>query len=366
MKILVTGSNGFIARNLIIHLKYSTNHELVTFNRDNNISELKNVIKDVDFIFHLAGINRPKSEDEYDENFDLTKNITEICKNYNRRIPIIFSSSTQALLENKYGVSKKKAESYLQNYNRETGSAVGIYRLTNVFGKWSKPNYNSVVATFCNNVAKNEKVNVDNPESEISLVYIDDVIESFLKKYESLKDIEFIEVKPVYTCTVQSLLNKINKFNSFSDHITLDSVGTGFDRALYSTFISYLPKDRFSYSLKENIDYRGKFVEILRTPNMGQISFLTAPPGITRGCHFHHTKTEKFIVVHGSARIKYRNLLDNDSHEIIVNESSSTVVETIPGWVHDITNIGKEKLVVMIWTNEIFNPSVPDTYAEEI
>ena len=366
MKILVTGSNGFIAKNLLVHLKYSSDHEVLVFNKENSISDLKNLIKNTDFIFHLAGVNRPKSEIEYNSNYELTHEIVKVCEEGNFNVPILYSSSSQAEIDNPYGRSKLNAEKILIDYQKKNHVPVFIYRLSNVFGKWSKPNYNSVVSTFCFNIAHDMDIKIDDPESEINLVYIDDVIKSFIEKLIKSSSAElYYYIDQVYKIKLGDLANKIKNFNQHRNTLKISSVGKGLERALYSTFISYLPKNKFSYPLKENIDSRGKFVEILKTDNSGQISFLSTPPGETRGCHFHHTKSEKFVVINGKARIKFRNLLNNESHEICTSDSKTEIVDTIPGWVHDITNIGDKELIVLIWSNEIFDKDNPDTFYEK-
>jgi len=366
MKILVTGSNGFIARNLIVHLKYSTDHEILVFNRENKISELEGLIKKTDFIFHLAGVNRPKSEIEYNVNFELTHEIVKVCEEGNFNIPILYSSSSQAEIDNPYGRSKLNAEKILIDYQKKNQVAVFIYRLSNVFGKWSKPNYNSVVSTFCFNIANDLDIKINNPESEINLVYIDDVIKDFMEKLiKSSNENSYCYVNQVYKLKLGELAKKIESYNQHRNTLTITAVGKGLERALYSTFISYLPKNKFSYPLRENIDSRGKFVEILKTGDSGQISFLSTPPGETRGCHFHHTKSEKFLVVNGKARIKFRNLLNDESHEICTSDNKTEIVDTIPGWVHDITNIGDKELIVLIWSNEVFDKDNPDTFYEK-
>ena len=362
MKILVTGSDGFISKNLVVHLKYA-NKTVLEFNRSHSYEDLEEMISQSDFIFHLAGVNRPVLSKNFSENISLTESIISICVKLKKIVPILYTSSTQATLDNDYGTSKKKSEDILINYHKKTKNPILIYRLENIFGKWCMPNYNSVVATFCYNIANDLDVKVNNPETQLSLVYIDDVIMSFLNNYENCNGLEYIVIKPIYKLKLSELLKKIMSYKDMSQSMYLESVGKGLDRALYSTFLSYLPTSKFSYKLKENVDSRGKFVEVLKNQNIGQISFLTAPPGITRGCHFHHTKNEKFILVNGKAKIRYRS---NATHEVLVDDSDSTVVETIPGWVHDITNIGNEKLIVLLWTNEIFDPKNPDTFAEEI
>jgi len=365
MKILVTGSDGFIAKNLIVHLKYQKK-DVLEFNRTHSHKKLEEMIDESDFIFHLAGINRPKFDEEYNNNVNLIEVVINLCIKLNKKIPILFSSSSQASTDSEYGISKKKSEDLLIEYQKKTGNPVLIYRLENIFGKWCKPNYNSVVATLCHNTANNIEVSINDPKTELSLVYIDDVIKSFLNNYENCFGLKNINIEPVYRIKLNELLNKIITYNQTSKSLVLEPVGEGLDRALYSTFLSYLPKSKFSYKLSENKDERGKFVEIIKTKKTGQISFLTAHPGITRGSHFHHSKNEKFILVNGIARIKYRNIITNDTHEIIVNDSDSTVVETIPGWVHDITNIGNEKLIVLVWANEVFDIENPDTFVENI
>ena len=369
MKILVTGSNGFIGKNLIHHLKFRNNYDVLTFNRSSSLRDLKNKIKKSNFIIHLAGINRPKTEDEYFENVSLTKTVIKICTEEKVNIPIIYTSSSKAENKDAYGISKLNAEEILKNYNKKTQCPVFIYRLTNVFGKWCKPNYNSVVATFCYNIANNMEIKINDPNSLIKLVYIDDVIESFINILEKNKysnELQYCEVRPTYELSLSKLVERIKSYNEFQENLMIQPVGEGLDRALHSTYLSYFEKGKFSHSLKENIDKRGKFVEVLKTKETGQISYLVTPPGETRGRHFHHTKTEKFIVISGIARIKFRNLLDNDTHEIESSEEKSEVVNTIPGWVHDITNIGEKDLAVLIWSNEIFDEERPDTYYEEV
>ncbi len=369
MKILVTGSNGFIGKNLIHHLMFRNNYDVLTFNRANSLTDLKNKIKKSNFIIHLAGINRPKSDDEYSNNVSLTKIITKMCIEEKVNMPIIYTSSSKVEKQDAYGISKLNAEEILKNYQKKTQCPVFIYRLTNVFGKWCKPNYNSVVATFCHNLANNMEIKINDPNSLIKLVYIDDVIESFISLLEQNKytnEFQYCEVSPTYELSLSKLAERIKSYNEYQINLIIQPVGEGLDRALHSTYLSYLAKNKFSHALKENIDRRGKFVEVLKTKETGQISYLVAPPGETRGRHFHHTKTEKFIVISGIARIKFRNLLDNDTHEIECSEDKSEVVNTIPGWVHDITNIGKKDLVVLIWSNEIFDDKRPDTYYEEV
>lgn len=365
MKILVTGSDGFIAKNLIAHLNEAKKHTVVTFSRSNSRTSLEDLVKDCDFIFHLAGINRPKNPIEFEEgNRDLTVALCSAVEASGRRIPVAFSSSIQAENDNPYGRSKLDAEHALLNLSKETGSPVYIYRLPNIFGKWALPNYNSAVATFCHNIARDLPITINDPHAVIRLVYIDDLVSNFLNVLEgSRPESPYCAVSPEYKISVGELASAITSFKQSRDTMIIDSVGTDLTRALYSTYVSYLPTDRFSYSLVKHEDPRGVFVEMLKTKDSGQFSFFTAHPGITRGGHYHHTKTEKFLVISGTARFRFRNILTDEYYELATSGDTPTVVETVPGWNHDITNIGDGEMIVMLWANEIFDREHPDTYA---
>ena len=377
LKILITGSNGFVAKNIILSLEEKNEFDLVFYNRNNSFDQLEKLIITSDFIIHLAGENRPKNEiDFYNVNQGLTKSICEIAKYSKKNIPIIFFSSIQAKLDNSYGKSKKKGEELIIKYNKETGNKVYIYRPNGIFGKWCKPNYNSVVATFCNNIANNLPIKINDESNLLNIVYIDDVVKFVIKDLrdhfnsidikKSENEVIWVEVEPVYQITLGNLSKKIKSFRDSRTSLIIDNVGTGLDRALYSTYLTYLPKDKFSYEVKSHSDERGVFVEMLKTQDSGQFSFFTAYPGITRGGHYHHSKTEKFLVIQGEARYRFRNLDTNEFFEINTKEDKNLIVETIPGWSHDITNVGKNNLIVMLWANEIFNPSEPDTFLSEV
>lgn len=368
MKVLVTGANGFVAKNLLVHLSERDDLEVVTFTRENQVTELANLVEEVDFVFHLAGVNRPQTESEFSEgNADLTRELCNACIKAGRKVPILYSSSIQVALDNPYGKSKLEAEKEVTNYSEQTNSPVYIFRLPNVFGKWSKPNYNSVVATFCHNIANDLPIQINDPSHEVRLVYVDDVVKQFISIMDGTEEREmFCDITPVYEITVGELADKIQAFKKSRESLITEPVGTGFDRALHSTFLSYFKPEQFSYSLTKHGDERGVFVEMLKTKDSGQFSFFTAHPGITRGGHYHHTKTEKFLVLKGQAVFKFRHVVTNEYYELKTSGDEPEVVETVPGWTHDITNVGDDEMIVMLWANEIFDRENPDTYAKPL
>ncbi|MBD1152588.1 SDR family oxidoreductase [Pelagibacterales bacterium SAG-MED22] len=371
MKVLITGENGFIAKNLKIFLKDRSDIEIFKFSKKNKISELVDLVDKVDFIFHLAGVNRSKNLNDFiTGNEILTYELCEAIRKTNKKIPVIYSSSVQANLNNPYGVSKNKAENLLFNLKKEHNVPVYIYRLPNIFGKWCKPNYNSVVATFCYNIIRDIPININNPKNLINLVYIDDVISDFIMLMDNFKKISKINkyqtVNPLYKITVGNLAKQIYAFKEIRNSNILERVGKGFVRALYSTYISYLPQDQFSYPVRAHSDQRGSFIEMIKTPDCGQFSCFTILPNVTRGDHYHHSKTEKFLVINGNARFKFYNLDTHEKYEIEVNGDKPEIVESVPGWAHNITNIGKVEITVMIWANEIFDHSKPDTFINKI
>lgn len=367
MKVLITGASGFIAKNLAIHLQ-ERKIDIVTFTRDDSIKTLDAKCKDVNFVFHLGGVNRPKDENEFKTgNTDLTQELCAALMRIGKKVPVLFSSSTQAAMENLYGKSKLAAEDILKQYSKESGAPVCIMRIPGVFGKWSRPNYNSVVSTFCYNIVNNLPIQISNPDARLILVYVDDLVEDFLsfmdKKNEGVHE---IGVNQTYETTLGELAAQIYRFKESRETLVTEEVGTGFVRALYSTYISYFKPEHFSYPVKKYEDPRGIFVEMLKTPSAGQFSFFTAHPGITRGGHYHHTKTEKFLVIKGEARYKFRHIVTNETFEVVSKGSEPLVVETIPGWSHDITNIGPDEMVVMLWANEIFDREKPDTVSSKV
>lgn len=363
--ILVTGSNGFIGKNLLERLGRLDDISIDTFTRDHTLSELEQKVSKADFIFHLSGINRPQDTKEfYEGNRDLTQHITDFAKQSGKQIPILMTSSTQAASDNDYGKSKKEGENLLSQYAKETGATVYLYRLSNVFGKWSKPNYNTVIATWCYNITRDLPIQINNADVELNLVYIDDVVEHFTRHLDEngKQGIVFPEISPLYKKTLGEIHKLLLAFKESRETLVIPRVGRGFERALYATYLSFLPTDKFSYTLKGYADERGTFYEFLKTIDSGQFSISTTAPGITRGNHYHNTKNEKFLVIKGEASIKHRQIHGDEIIEYKVSDKKMEVVEMIPGYTHDITNTGDTEMVLLLWANETFDRENPDTY----
>lgn len=367
MKVLVTGSDGFVGKNLLVKLAENS-IEFVCFSRRHAADDLVSLLTDIDFVFHLAGVNRPQDPAEFDQNnHGLTSKLCEAIQKTGRAIPVAFTSSIQAAYNNAYGISKKCAEEALIQLNEAIQSPVYIYRLPNIFGKWAKPNYNSAVATFCHNIAQDLPIRIDDPSKIIPLIYIDDLLESFMDLLRNpQRGVTRPMVKPEYSISVGMLASQIKAFHDSRSALMTEEVGIGLTRALYATYLSYLRPEQFAYVVPAYEDSRGRFVEMLKTKDSGQFSFFTANPGITRGGHYHHTKSEKFLVLQGSARFGFRNVLTNETFELSVDGLSPKIVETIPGWTHDITNIGENELIVMLWASEAFDRARPDTIANKV
>ena len=364
MNILVTGAAGFIGQNLCVFLQEGGFDNIEKITLDDNATSIVNKVESADFIYHLAGINRPKNNDEFKKgNTDLTQKIIDTLLKSGRKTPILLTSSIQAELDNPYGASKAGAEQVVAAYQQKTGATTYIYRLPNVFGKWCRPNYNSAVATFCYNTLNDLPITINNPDAALNLVYIDDVCQSFVGLLSATPQTaeEYSYVEPVYQTTVGEVAALLAEFKESRESMVTAKVGEGFVRALHSTYISYLVPEQFAYEVTRHSDERGTFVEMLKTKDSGQFSFFTAHPGITRGGHYHHTKTEKFLVINGKASFKFRHISTSESYELIVDGEESRIVETAPGWSHDVTNIGDNELVVMLWANEIFDREKPDT-----
>lgn len=367
MRVLVTGANGFLGKNLQVHL-CEQKIETVSFTREMSGAQLPRYLEGVDFVVHFAGINRPKDPGEYTAgNKELTEQICDAIRASERRIPVIYTSSIQAEVDNPYGVSKLAAEQALVALERDTGSPVYIYRLPNVFGKWSRPNYNSAVATFCYNIANDLPIQINDPSALIHLVYVDDVIADFLNIIiDRPSGVLRPEIETIYTISVGDLAEQIRAFKRSRESMVTEAVGAGLTRALYSTYLSFLQPEQFSYSLPVHADQRGRFVEMLKTKDSGQFSFFTAYPGITRGGHYHHTKNEKFLVIQGKARFGFNHIVTGQTYELFTDGGNLLVVETVPGWSHDITNIGDNEMIVMLWANEIFDRQHPDTITHKV
>lgn len=364
MRVLVTGANGFVGKNLMVHLRERPGLDILRFVRGDSISDLEQKVAQADFIFHLAGVNRPQDDAEFEEgNSDLTRALCAAVQRSGRAIPVVYTSSIQAEFTNAYGSSKRAAEDAL----RALAGPVYIFRLPNVFGKWCRPNYNSVVATFCHNIAHDLPIQINDPDAQLRLVYIDDVVAAFLAMLDQAPPPEqFHSVTPVYQTSVGELAAGLKAFKDSRSSLVTEAVGKGLTRALYSTFITYFEPEQFAYPLLRQEDARGVFVEVLKTRDAGQFSYFTAHPGVTRGGHYHHTKTEKFLVIKGTARFGFRHMDSGVMHEYCTSADVPEVVETIPGWTHDITNIGEAEMIVMLWANEIFDREHPDTIASKV
>ncbi len=371
-RVLVTGANGFIGKNLVLHLSEQSNVNVTTFVRGDDATLLPQLLSQVDAVVHLAGENRPVDEAAFAEvNSGLTSalcNAIELTfRSTGRHLPLIMASSTQAERDNPYGRSKLAAEAAVHALSKETGNPCVIFRLPGVFGKWCKPNYNSVVATFCYNIARDLPIHINDPDVSLRLVYVDDVVTALLTVLDTpAPGCVQANVDPEYSTTLGELANQIRAFGNCRSTLMTERVGTGFVRALYATYVSYLPNEKFSYQVTQHADSRGVFVEMLKTPDCGQFSYFTAHPGITRGGHYHHSKTEKFLVIKGEALFRFRHLLSNELLELRTSGDTPQVVDTIPGWTHDITNVGNDEMLVMLWANESFDREKPDTVASKV
>jgi len=365
LKVLVTGADGFLGKNLCVKLE-EKNIQVLKFLRDSELNFLEECVFRADAIIHLAGENRPEDPRAFEiVNVGLTNILCDLVSKDKKNIPFVFASSIQAGLDNAYGHSKSSAEQSLVNLSDKLDINLAIYRLPGVFGKWCKPNYNSVVATFCHNLANGLPIKINDPTIKLKLVYVDDVVDSFVNFVLSpnpYSDV-YCDINNEYEISLGGLADQIRSFKNVKENLVTDDVGAGLTRALYSTYLSYLPASEFSYEVPKYGDERGDFVEMLKTKNSGQFSYFTAHPGVTRGGHYHHSKTEKFLVVRGDAKFKFKNIVTHEQHVLIVSGEKPEVVDTVPGWSHDITNIGDTELVVMLWANEIFGRDRPDTYA---
>lgn len=368
VRVLVTGADGFIGKNLRVALGERPGFDLIAVTRATSEKHLREAVERADTVIHLAGVNRPLDPAEFEAgNSGFTAILCEALADTGRAIPVAFASSIHADGANPYAVSKRKAEAHLAAYGDRTGAPVALYRLANVFGKWSRPNYNSAVATFCHNIARGLPIRIDNAAAPVRLVYVDDVVRELLRFVaEPSRGVRLVEAGPVHEVTVGDLARQIEAFKDVRSSLVTARVGTGLVRTLYATYVSFLPPEAFSYGVPKYGDARGVFVEMLKTPDCGQFSYFTAHPGITRGGHYHHTKTEKFLVIKGRARYRFRHLLTDETFEVESKGDEPLIVETIPGWAHDITNVGDDELVVMLWANEIFDRQRPDTVAAKV
>ncbi len=381
MKILVTGARGFLGKNLVSQLKnisegktlfegIEKGTEIFEADIDTPKGELKNYCSQCDFVFHLAGVNRPENEEEFVEgNRNSLSELISFLKESENLVPIALSSSTQATLSNLYGVSKRQAESLLFEYSWETGTEVYPFRFPGLFGKWCKPNYNSVVATFCYNTANSLPLRIDDKNKEITLLYVDDAVKALLSCVNGnvLKDEEgFVKTSPQYKVPIGRIAKLLCEFKEGREKLLVPCLSDGFTSALYATYLSYLKKDDFSYALTTHEDYRGSFTEIIKTPDRGQFSVNISKPHITKGNHWHHTKNEKFCVVSGKGVIRFRDIHTEDVIEYFVSGDKIEVVDIPTGYTHNIENLGDTDMVTFMWCSEIFDPERPDTYFLEV
>lgn len=367
MRVLVTGANGFLGRNLTCRLR-ECGHEVLCFTRESDPDDLPAMVGLCDAVFHLAGANRPDDPNEFERvNHELTKTLSDGVVASGKAPRVILASSIHATADTPYGRSKREGEAVLEGLAKKLAVPVWIYRLPGIFGKWGRPNYNSVVNTFCHNIARNIPISVADPEKVVRLAYVDDLVEDFISVLgQEPAGLHWPEIEPTYTVTLGELAKTISGFRESRTSLVINNVGAGLIRALYATYVSYKAPEDFGYPVKAHTDARGRFVEMLRTRDAGQFSFFTAAPGITRGGHYHHSKTEKFLVLKGQARFRFRCMLTNSRAELVTSGEVPYVVDTAPGWAHDITNIGKDELIVMLWANEVFDPERPDTYVSAV
>lgn len=367
MKVLVTGAKGFVGKNLIANLSLDENYEIFEYDIDTDPGLLDKYTKECEFVFHLAGVNRPKDEEEFMKgNFGFTSTLLDKLKENGNKAPVLITSSIQAALDNPYGISKKAGEDLIFSYGKENGVEVFIYRMPNVFGKWCRPNYNSAVATFCHNIARGLPITVNDPNHQMSLVYIDDVVAEITRaskgRANKNKEDNFCYIEPVYSITLGKIVELLEKYKASSKTLDVPSNEHPIERALFATYLSYLPEEEMVYDLKMNVDQRGSFTEIIRTMNCGQFSVNVAKPGITKGNHWHNTKNEKFLVVSGEGIIRLRKIDEDKTYEFRVSGEKLQVVSMLPGYTHNIENVGTDDLITFMWCNECFDPENPDTF----
>ena len=363
-RVLITGGRGFLGRNLAAYLDAHGECAVTVIDREDSAEDLQRTLLEADIVFHLAGVNRPKNPAEFETvNTELTAQICAYLREHGRSPKIVFSSSIQADLPNPYGLSKSRAEDVLRQFARDTGVQVRIYRLKNLFGKWCRPNYNSVTATFCHNIANGLPIAISDVDHEIELTYVDDVVAAFAGEIGSTAGV--IEAgTEIPSCCIRlgDLAGRIQAFHDMRDTLTLPDFSDGFNRTLYATYLSYVPADARGYTLSVRADARGSLAEFIKQKSMGQIFVSRTKPGVTRGNHYHHTKTEKFFVLEGKGLIRIRNIGESGVEEYLVVGDDYQVVDIPPGCTHSITNVGAQDLVTLFWSSEIFNPDHPDTY----
>ena len=382
MKVLVTGAKGFVGKNLVAQLNNIKDGKarcygdlkidaVYEYDIDSTIEELDAFCKDCDFVFNLAGVNRPQNQEEFMQgNFGFASTLLDTLKKHGNKCPIMISSSTQAALDNPYGESKRAGEQLMFSYAEETGAKVLVYRFPNLFGKWCRPNYNSAVATFCNNIANDLPIQVNDPKVVLNLVYIDDLVDEMIAalKGEEHRKEQFCEVPIVHSVALGEIVEMLYKFKEQPQSLIVPEIpNNSFIKKLYSTFLSYFPKEKVAFPLKMNIDDRGSFTELLKSKDVGQVSINISKPGITKGQHWHNSKWEFFIVVAGHGLIQERKIGSDEVIEFEVTGDKIEAVHMLPGYTHNIINLSQtENLVTVMWANESFDPNKPDTFFEVV
>lgn len=379
MKVLVTGAKGFVGKNVVSTLnnikdgKDKTRtiiiDEVYEYDLDNTVENLKRFTSDCDFVIHLAGVNRPRNPQEfYEGNAGFTETLCKYLKEYNNKAGILISSSIQAECDNDYGKSKKEGEELLKQFGEENGNPIYVYRFANLFGKWCRPNYNSVTATWCYNIANGLDIQVNDPNVVLPLCYIDDVVKEIIQCMQGNPNFngEYYEVSPIHEISLGELAKTIQSFKESRTDLSIPNQNDELTKKLYATYLSYLPEKEFSYPLKMNIDNRGSFTEFIRTKEHGQVSINISKPHITKGNHWHHTKNEKFLVVSGTGVIRFRKINDDKVIEYFVSGDKLEVIDIPTGYTHNIENLGDTDMVTVMWANEPFDPNKPDTYFEEV
>jgi len=368
--VLITGSNGFIGKNLVERLRRCQGVKIKTFDIEDDLVDLERYLKNVDIVFHLAGVNRSEKIEEFEAgNAGLTQTIVNILEKTKRKIPIVLSSSIQAIMDNHYGISKKQAEDILLEYSKKNNVKVYIYRFPNVFGKWCRPNYNSVVATFCHNIANGLDIAISDVNNKIELVYIDDVVYEFagiLLDENTDKNVYYSDIKPTFKITLGELASKIYQLRDIRKMLVVPDLLDSLMKYLYATYLSYLDKNDFSYKLDSKRDKRGELTELIKSKHFGQIFVSTSDKGVIRGNHYHNTKIEKFCVLKGEAVIRFRHIFKDEVLSYPVDGDNLEVVDIPPGYTHSIENIGDSEMIVLFWANQIFDPDNTDTYYMEV
>jgi UDP-2-acetamido-2,6-beta-L-arabino-hexul-4-ose reductase len=364
MRVLITGADGFIAKTLLVKIGERRDIEALPYTRNTDPATLPSLIAQADAVIHLAGVNQGADAEGFRaDNAGFTRLLARHLYADGRALPIVMSSAAQTRVQTPYGRSKWEAEQVLKAYAAATGAHAYVYRLPTVFGKWAPPDGHSIIATLCCDISCDRPVTVDDPAARLRLVYVDDVADEFIRVLVDKPLLEHPRIPVEYTSTLGEVIDALRAFRASRATLTTPDVGTGLMRALHATYLSYLPPGQFSYLLPRHADARGEFVEVLKTRQAGQFSFFTAPPGVTRGGHYHHSKTEKFLVLRGHASFRFRQVVSGITHQIRTDGDTPEVVETVPGWTHDITNIGDQDLIVMLWANEVFDHNRPDTIA---